>query len=929
MSKRRASDHGHDTRPTKNAKTDCISKMAEVFPTERQVSFAEVPDILRATSAKDTDKFISGIVIMKWVPGPTRSYRFLMQEVQEDGSTPAQCEVVLAGEQFRQLELEHQYTVKIGLKGATFTRNSPPKPMRLVYENQVIFCWIDKQSEVVFVDGFEEQAKKDQDWFLTPAIAEPPLGRPAEANHHSTISNALPRTTDDLVHPEPEREPQQLQNGRRKPEQGRDSTDTPNQDPSQLKTLQPRGDGSMANLTNAVPNGQASSDQKNEKHGKSRQRLKKKPKQPSGLAEVAPTESKVSDNAATGSARSSGVLEAPQKRNEANKSQQKMDPSRAQHSPAQVSRSSQAPNDSPQLAKTPVKKHAKKKEREQAAKKRAYEFIPGFECPANGKYLTLNELKPGKKASFVGIVVEQSTKSKTSSGDTKITISLVDPTLISENRVLKVNCFGKKGREGVLPDVKAFQPLLLRSIHIKEYRGSINGVGYSGETPWVAFDPNTGQATHNNVKTTVRSDQGLFVKPTAAELEYFVKINEWYRSCGARQMEDASKAVDTEVDDFAGVPQTTIDMSEYVPAGVVVEPRTSTQQTTSKTSKKGYNKRGKVLLESVKSNEFIDCDVEVLEFFHPRFDSSPSEMYVTDYTKNPDFPSHRVGPIGRTMRIRIWDTQKEASRYLKPGHYQLKNVFVKVDGFGCLEGNLRGDHKDAFERLAMINDAAQRIIARKELLERGEDSTNDDAAQLTEVDEPILPNEAIDQIEEPNTPQEQIVDKTEEAVSTLVENRHSNEQCNTLSEVLNADNIPFKCRVLARVIDYQPKEFSEWIFARCTLCSEPYQKGMQACSECGDMSGSATFSYRFALKIRDGEGTEVVLLVSGQEAVTFLSNIAPAFLNNHEALGKFEKYVRPMLGDDTTPGPLLDLCIAGSSSPRGTKYTLFGCQLVM
>ncbi|KAG8925840.1 hypothetical protein FRC02_009374 [Tulasnella sp. 418] len=748
MSKRRASDHGHDTRPTKNAKTDCISKMAEVFPPERQVSFAEVPDILRAISAKDTDKFISGIVIMKWVPGPTRSYRFLMQEVQEDGSTPAQCEVVLAGEQFRQLELEHQYTVKIGLKGATFTRNSPPKPMRLVYENQVIFCWIDKQSEVVFVDGFE------------------------------------------------------------------------------------------------------------------------------------------------------GV-------------------------------SSQAPNDSPQLAKTPVKKHAKKKEREQAAKKRAYEFIPGFECPANGKYLTLNELKPGKKASFVGIVVEQSTKSKTSSGDTKITISLVDPTLISEDRVLKVNCFGKKGREGVLPDVKAFQPLLLRSIHIKEYRGSINGVGYSGETPWVAFDPNTGQATHNNVKTTVRSDQGLFVKPTAAELEYFVKINEWYRSCGARQMEDASKAVDTEVDDFAGVPQTTIDMSEYVPAGVVVEPRTSTQQTTSKTSKKGYNKRGKVLLESVKSNEFIDCDVEVLEFFHPRFDSSPSEMYVTDYTKNPDFPSHRVGPIGRTMRIRIWDTQKEASRYLKAGHYQLKNVFVKVDGLGCLEGNLRGDHKDAFERLAMINDAAQRIIARKELLERGEDSTNDDAAQLTEVDEPILPNEAIDQIEGPNTPQEQIVDKTEEAVSTLVENRHSNEQCNTLSEVLNADDIPFKCRVLARVIDYQPKEFSEWIFARCTLCSEPYQKGMQACSECGDMSGSATFSYRFALKIRDGEGTEVVLLVSGQEAVTFLSNIAPAFLDNHEALGKFEKYVRPMLGDDTTPGPLLDLCIAGSSSPRGTKYTLFGCQLVM
>lgn len=77
-------------------------------------------------------------------------------------------------------------------------------------------------------------------------------------------------------------------------------------------------------------------------------------------------------------------------------------------------------------------------------------------------------------------------------------------------------------------------------------------------------------------------------------------------------------------------------------------------------------------------------------------DAYPLTMKVTDYTRSSLlYPTSMDGPDGRVMKIAVWDQAADKVRNLKLGSfYQLKNVSVRPDREGYLEGHIRISDKD-------------------------------------------------------------------------------------------------------------------------------------------------------------------------------------------------------------------------------------------
>ncbi len=66
--------------------------------------------------------------------------------------------------------------------------------------------------------------------------------------------------------------------------------------------------------------------------------------------------------------------------------------------------------------------------------------------------------------------------------------------------------------------------------------GHLNGIVYCDRLKWVAFDPSTGRFYHKELGGVSKADAGLgpifdpFYKPRDAEIDYFVKLGQWWRA---------------------------------------------------------------------------------------------------------------------------------------------------------------------------------------------------------------------------------------------------------------------------------------------------------------------------------------------------------------------------------------------------------------
>lgn len=83
-----------------------------------------------------------------------------------------------------------------------------------------------------------------------------------------------------------------------------------------------------------------------------------------------------------------------------------------------------------------------------------------------------------------------------------------------------------------------------------------------------------------------------------------------------------------------------------------------------------------------------------------------STMYATDYTRHRDM---FAGSAERTLKISLWNRDREAASNLTPDFYHLKNIFVKIDKEGKVEGQMRGDG-GSFKRLYRKAPEVQKLL---------------------------------------------------------------------------------------------------------------------------------------------------------------------------------------------------------------------------
>ncbi|KIJ35705.1 hypothetical protein M422DRAFT_51329 [Sphaerobolus stellatus SS14] len=206
------------------------------------------------------------------------------------------------------------------------------------------------------------------------------------------------------------------------------------------------------------------------------------------------------------------------------------------------SRATEAPNISKGKSMAKKQKYgearrkAKEVARNQPKRDPALDLVAGFTIPDGDHYCSVEELHDGMVGHLMGIVSEVGPGKTTKNGDFCKSFVVVDPSKYPQG--LKIMVFTSRKDLDYLPSTKVGQGLLLRSIFMQTWQGNPQGVGRRDNFRWCGFDPATGTYFHS-MPEKVPSEatlaqpatpSKLFFKPSVAELDYFVKISDWWRA---------------------------------------------------------------------------------------------------------------------------------------------------------------------------------------------------------------------------------------------------------------------------------------------------------------------------------------------------------------------------------------------------------------
>ncbi|KAG8880020.1 hypothetical protein FRB97_001221 [Tulasnella sp. 331] len=556
----------------------------------------------------------------------------------------------------------------------------------------------------------------------------------------------------------------------------------------------------------------------------------------------------------------------------------------------------------------------KKKE----ATKAAQEMQAGYICPQSrpGQYCPLNQLKDKAKVCFAGIVVEISEPRLTATGDLQLLVSLVDPSWRDAENIVTIQCFAPGGQPVFLPVVKLGEPLLLRSVKIQEFHGRPAGIAYKGDYTWVCYNTSGhGQAEYNQEGCPPNA-----WAPTEADTHYLHNLCRWWAVSEAKLTPIVRALINKKT-------KSQDRMSIGGPAESLTPVSTRTEGSV---PSRRHTKRGPCLIRDVEPGDFFDCVVRITEFGMDQ--GLFSTMFVTDYTRHRDM---FAGSADRTLKISLWERDREEAFKLTPDWYHLRNVFAKVDKEGKIEGQMRSHDGGSFKRLQKSSREVQELLRRKAKLD-DDPEYNDWVALGTGIrpsergahwagDTAVIARDvvAVEAIVHPST-------------SELVRNlwaRGSSAKFTPLSEMTLKESEPRKFRVAVQVMEFFPQDLRQWISAFCSACQQSLPEDHQRCVECNDDLGDALkLSYRFVLRVRGDQGSVIDILVAGQHGVNFLSAFRPKFLDTREDLKIFTEYVSPILNkrdeaNDEIPGPLIDVCVKGLIVGKDSVYHLFGTEL--
>ncbi|KAG8914166.1 hypothetical protein FRC00_000730 [Tulasnella sp. 408] len=530
-----------------------------------------------------------------------------------------------------------------------------------------------------------------------------------------------------------------------------------------------------------------------------------------------------------------------------------------------------------------------------AAQDPALDLLPGYKCTERTptEYLAIADLKKNlqKKVCFVGIVVQMDTPMRVGNqGDWSMGLSVVDSSFGEYSQPFLVNLYAKGDEGSRLPAIQIGQPLLLRQIKIIEKPpGTLRGVGYKDSFQWVSYDSPAGIASYGSQP---RADAPALAgrwKATKADLTYFKSISTWWDAAGTGIMRDLGIRYTPNESQIMPTPHLDVSASQPVELGLV--------------------KIKDIPIQVDVPHHSVTVDL-IVEYASNRVD-----IFVTDYTFHPKLkPDHQKPHFPYALKISAWDKVGADAAVLNTGYYLFKKVPIKLDKEGYLEGKINDPKENLIQKLSSQHSIVQQLLEREKSVIDGtanENSTMLDAEDLQELNE-----------DQPTT--------------KLVYNEHPNAPFSRIEDVLQTTSLPNKFRVAVQIVDYKPRKLQEWVRGYCERCKEELQKEFKKCINCGDDEGRHLRKfYRFALKVRNKAGAEMVVTASENEAQNFLKEIPCDFFESVTSFKSFIGYLQPILPpseegeDQQIDAPLIDICVAATASERyGRTYHLFGCQLM-
>ncbi|KAH8917201.1 hypothetical protein BT69DRAFT_1323763, partial [Atractiella rhizophila] len=99
-----------------------------------------------------------------------------------------------------------------------------------------------------------------------------------------------------------------------------------------------------------------------------------------------------------------------------------------------------------------------------------------------------------------------------------------------------------------------------------------------------------------------------------------------------------------------------------------------------------------------------------------------------------------------------------------------------------------------------------------------------------------------------------------------------------------------------RVVDYFPNHLCDFVTRYCGECQLEFSLRAASCPSC--KTSDLKLDYKFFLCLEDGDGETETIVVSGDEATTFLSNLQPADVyRDSAALLRLRKTLRRLIGN--------------------------------
>lgn len=91
--------------------------------------------------------------------------------------------------------------------------------------------------------------------------------------------------------------------------------------------------------------------------------------------------------------------------------------------------------------------------------------------------------------------------------------------------------------------------------------------------------------------------------------------------------------------------------------------------------------------------------------------SNRVDIFVTDYTLHPKLkPDHQTQHLPFALKISAWDKVGAEASVLMPGYYLFKNVPIKLDKEGYLEGKINDPKENVIQKLSSKHSDLEELL---------------------------------------------------------------------------------------------------------------------------------------------------------------------------------------------------------------------------